>query len=104
MLKKNQPLQFKRPMSSMRLVLSSIEDGNCSIHSIMDATRLKKGQVTAAIANLGAICTKQRDINGRAIYVLPGQIGEISQCLKGISTIFGVITTMENIHDSPTPD
>lgn len=100
MLKKGQPLQFKRPFSSMRLVLSAIEDGNCSLKSIRDATRLNKGQVAGAIANLayiGAICTKKKDIHGRAMYTLPGQIVGAPDCLKGVNSVFNpLITSVEN--------
>lgn len=94
MLKKGQPLQFKRPMSSMRLVLMAIENGHQTILEIRTETRLNKGQVAGAISNLayiGAICTKHRDDCGRAIYVLPGQIRGVADCLKGVNSIFSVL-------------
>lgn len=96
MLKKGQSVKFTRPMSSMRLVLMSVENGNCSVRSIMDDTRLTRGQVMGAIANLayiGALCTKQKDPQGRAIYTLPGQIHGVPPCLKAVNSVFNPLIT-----------
>lgn len=99
MLKKNKPITFARPVSSMRLVLEAIENGHNSLLAIREQTNLNKGQVKSAVANLayiGAICTRRRDEQGRAIYVLPGQIESVSDNLKGVNSIFlrrVVITT-----------
>lgn len=100
MLKKGQPLQFKRPFSSMRLVLEAIENGHVTLLEIRTETKLNRGQVASAIANLayiGAICTKHRDAQGRAIYLLPGRIETFPECLKGVKSVFhAVITNHDN--------
>lgn len=99
MLKKGQPLQFKRPMSSMRLVLSAIEDGHITSLTIREATKLNRGQVSSAIENLayiGAILTGNRDAHGRSFYSLPGQITGVAGCLKGVSSIFHTLTKKDN--------
>ena len=104
MLKKGQPLQFKRPMSSMRQVLSAIEDGHITSLTIREATKLNRGQVSSAIENLayiGAILTGNRDEHGRAFYTLPGQIQSVAPCLKGVSSIFHTLTKKDNKRNSP---
>lgn len=91
MLKKGQPIKFKRPESSMARVLRSIENGHITLFAIRKETGLTKGQVAAAVANLayiGAICTRMKDEQGRAVYILPGTIQGFAPCLKGVRSIF----------------
>lgn len=96
MLKKGQPINFKNPYSSMRQVYLAIEHGYLTVREIERETSLHHGKVVAAIANLayiGAITTKQKDGNGRAIYTIPVARFEASPCLRGVSSIFAVITS-----------
>lgn len=91
MLKKGQPIKFKRPESTMARVLRAIENGHITLLAIRKETGLNKGQVSAAVANLayiGAICTRMKDDYGRAVYVLPGTIQGFAPCLKGVRSVF----------------
>jgi hypothetical protein len=61
MLKKNQPVKFERPMSTMRQVYLSIEQGNKYRGDIQADTKLLQGQVQSALWNLvyiGAVVLK----------------------------------------------
>jgi predicted transcriptional regulator len=95
MLKKNQPIGFLKPYSSMRQVYLAIEHGYRTVREIEQETSLKNSSVKAAIANLayiGAIITRQKDGDGRAIYSIPQARFEAAMCLRGINSIFSVIT------------
>jgi hypothetical protein len=90
MLKKDKPVKFTRPMSTMRVVLLAVEHGFESQADIVDETKLLVGQVRSALWNLifvGAV-VRGKDATGRSIYVLPGRISCVSNCLKGVNSIF----------------
>jgi len=93
MLKKNQPVKFVKPMSTMRQVLSAIEQGHESRQSIVDETGIVLNKVRAALFNLtfiGAI-HRYEDAQGRSKYTIPGRmVGEVAHCLKGVRSIFDV--------------
>jgi len=91
MLRKNRPIAFIKPMSTMRRVYESIEGGSTCIKSIKDGTGLKTGQVQSAVWNLRfiGVITKVRDIHGRATYYIEGR-APVAECLKGVSSIFNV--------------
>lgn len=91
MLKKGHHPQFTRPMSNMRMVLSAVEMGYCSRHTIVVETGLKLGQVTSALWNLSFIkaIIAGKDDCGRVIYVTPGK-QTVAKCLCGVNSIFNV--------------
>ena len=81
----------------MRQVYLAIEHGYMTIREIQQETTLQRGKIVAAIANLayiGAIRTRQRDAEGRAIYTIPTASFEAAHCLRGVSSIFQVITNV----------
>ena len=90
MLKKNQPVKFSRPMSTMRTVLLAVEHGYQYRHDILTETKLKAGQVQAALYNLTfcGIVVRGTDDVGRSIYSLPGRISGVPKCLCGVRSIF----------------
>lgn len=92
MLKKNQPIKFSRPMSTMRTVLLAVEHGHQYRADILAETRLLPGQVAAALYNLTYIGAVRRveDAQGRSVYLLPDRIGEVAPCLLGVRSIFDV--------------
>ena len=93
MLKKNQPVKFAKPMSTMRQVLSAVEHGFETRQSIVDETGLVLNKVRAALFNLTFIGAIQRyeDGHGRSKYTIPGRmVGEVAHCLKGVRSIFDV--------------
>lgn len=98
-MKKGQThFKFIRPMSNMRLVLSVVEQGNCTRQAIKDASGLFAGQVARALHNLsfiGAI-TIGRDDCGRFNYFIPGSRVGVAPNLKGINSIFSVTTKFDN--------
>jgi predicted transcriptional regulator len=92
MLKKNTPVKFSRPMSTMRIVLSVIEQATTTRHEITAQCNLQPGQVKSALHNLvfiGAVI-RQTDEEGRAVYALPGRLGAVAPCLCGVRSIFDV--------------
>ena len=93
-MKKGQThFKFIRPMSNMRIVLSVVEQGNCTHKSIQDASGLFKGQVRNALKNLCFIraVIADRDECGRFIYIIPGSRVGVAPVLKGINSIFSVL-------------
>ena len=101
-LKKGQPLPLHKP-STMRLVLSSVEEGNRYRRDVVKDTGLQDGQVRSALHNLVFIGLLERKIDslGRSIYLPPGQwFGETAPCLRGVASIFHVrFTTLDNKKD-----
>ena len=92
MLKKNQPVKFSRPISTMRTVLMAVEQGVQHRSDIMAETRLRPGQVQSALYNLTYIGAIRRinDAHGRSVYLLPDRIGAVAPCLLGVRSIFDV--------------
>lgn len=90
MLRKDTPVSYTRPMSTMRQVLHSVEVGNGSRQSIARDTGLGVGQVQAALYNLTFVGALRRtaDDNGCSVYHVPGLHFGVAACLKGISSIF----------------
>ncbi len=90
MLKKGQPVKFSRPVSTMRTVLSVVENGYMFKHDIISESGLKPGQVSSALYNLvfiGAV-QRQTDGRGRSAYTVGGRHYGVAPCLRGISSIF----------------
>ncbi len=92
MLKKNQPVKFTRPISTMRQVLLAIEQGIKYRHDIVEETKLRLGQVDSAIYNLKYIGVIEygTDDNGRRVYLIPGTNYGVAKCLCGVRSIFDV--------------
>lgn len=90
MLKKNQPVKFSRPMSTMRTVLMAVENGHQTKLEITNDTGLKAGQVQSALWNLVyvGVVIKASDANGRTVYRVPGRQYSVAPCLCGIRSIF----------------
>ena len=103
MLKKGQPVKFTRPVSTMRTVLASVENGYQYRHDIVDETGLKLGQVSAALYNLTFIgcITRMMDDNGRSVYMSPGRLYGSSDCFKGVNSVFSVPLPKGKIWLSP---
>ena len=74
----------------MRVVLLSVEQGNCNPQSIADSTKRSIGQVKQALKNLCFIraVMVDRDDNGRSMYIIPGSRVGVASNLKGVSSIF----------------
>lgn len=90
-IRKNKPLPLHKP-STMRTVLLCIEHGKCYRHEIVKETKLKEGQVRAALNNLVFIglAHRTKDAMGRSVYLLPGHgLGTVADCLKGVAWVFG---------------
>lgn len=98
-MKKGQThFKWIKPMSNMRLVLSVVEQGNCTRQAITEASGLVPGRVARALHNLsfiGAI-TIGRDAFGRFQYFIPGSRVDVAGNLKGVSSIFAVTTNFDN--------
>lgn len=92
MLKKNQPVKFSRPMSTMRTVLLAVEHGFQCRHDILTETKLKAGQVQSALYNLVyiGVIVRELDVQGRSIYLIPGTNYGVAPCLRGVRSIFDV--------------
>jgi hypothetical protein len=92
MLKKDKPVKFTRPMSTMRVVLLAVEHGFESQADIVDETKLLVGQVRSALWNLTyiGVVNRDRDANGRSVYLIPGRQYGVAQCLRGVRSIFDV--------------
>ena len=92
-MKKGQTqFKFIRPMSNMRIVLLSVEQGNCTNRAITESTGLVIGQVRQALKNLCFIraVAIDRDDIGRSMFVIPGIRVGVAKNLKGVSSIFNV--------------
>lgn len=92
-LKKNQPVSFLRPNSTMKTVLKSIQDGNYSRSRIAIDTRLRDGQVKSALYNLTFIgAVKAERFEGRTIYLIPTDHEQprCSKCFANVNSIFNV--------------
>jgi putative exporter of polyketide antibiotics len=90
-LKKDHVPRFTRPMSNMRVVLMSIEQGNHSIGAIEGDTNLNLAAIRSAIMNLLYIAAIQKsdDRQGRRIYYVQGQIVHpVGDCWKYASSAF----------------
>jgi hypothetical protein len=100
MLKKAHSVKFTRPMSNMRVVLMSIEQGNHSVSAIESDTKLQLASVKSAIMNLLYIAAIQKsdDRQGRRIYFVQGQhVQPIGDCWKCAPSVFmPLITKVEN--------
>jgi transcription initiation factor IIE alpha subunit len=92
MLKKNQPVKFSRPVSTMRTVFEQVEQGVMYRAEIIENTSLVPNKVRAALFNLTFIGVIHRgeDEHGRSIYVIPNSTVGVGQCLKGVASIFHV--------------
>lgn len=92
-MKKGQTqFKFTRPMSNMRRVLLSVEQGDCTQRAIAESTGLFIGKVRHALKNLctHGMATKVKDEVGRYIYIIPGSRVGVAKNLKGVSSIFNV--------------
>ena len=101
-LKKGKPLPLHKP-STMRIVLSAVEQGHKYRREVIKATGLKDGQVRSALHNLVfvGLLVRMADAEGRSIYLPPGQwYGETAPCLRGLNSIFhACFTTFDNKKD-----
>lgn len=91
MLKKGQPVKFSKPMSTMRIVLSEVEQGNGTRYLITKETGLRDGQVKSALFNLAYIGAIKlvTDREGRRYYVCQGaMVGGVADCLVGVNSVF----------------
>lgn len=91
-LRKGKPLPLHKP-STMRIVLSAVEEGHKFRREVIKATGLKDGQVRSALHNLVFIGLLERhvDAEGRSIYLPPGTwVGQTAPCLCGVRSIFDV--------------
>jgi hypothetical protein len=90
-MKKGQTqFKFIRPMSNMRVVLSYVEQGNCTPKAIVDASGLFMGQVKQSLKHLCYIraVMADRDDCGRFMYIIPGSRVGVASNLKGVCSIF----------------
>lgn len=93
MLKKNQPVKFAKPVSTMRTVFEAVEQGIETRAAIVEETGLVLNKVRAALFNLTFIGVIQRyeDEQGRSRYTIPGRmVGGVARCLCGVRSIFDV--------------
>jgi transcription initiation factor IIE alpha subunit len=92
MLKKNCPVKFSRPVSTMRAVFEQVEQGVQYRSEIVEKTGLVQSKVRAALYNLTFIGVIERgeDELGRSVYVIPNSHVGVALCLKGVSSIFHV--------------
>ena len=91
-LRKGKPLPLHKP-STMRIVLSAVEEGHKYRREVIKATGLQDGQVRSALHNLVFVGLLERheDSTGRSIYLPPGTWhGETAPCLIGVRSIFDV--------------
>ena len=92
MIRKNQPVKFSKPVSSMKTVYECVNDGARTRAEIIKASGLVTAKARAAIWNLVfvGIILKTEDSEGRTIYVMPGTIQGVASCLKSVRSIFDV--------------
>ena len=91
-LRKGKPLPLHKP-STMRVVLSAVEEGHKYRRDVIKATGLKDGQVRSALHNLVFIGLLERhvDASGRSVYLPPGSWhSQMPNCFVGVSSIFRV--------------
>ena len=93
MLRKNTPVKFARPISTMRTVFELVESGVETRAEIVEQSKLVIGKVRAALFNLtfiGAI-VRYEDEQGRSRYTTPNKVAiSAGECLKGVRSIFDV--------------
>lgn len=93
-LRKNQPVKFARPISSMKTVYQCIEQkGPLTRNEIIRETGMVVAKGQAAIWNLVFVGALQRceDSEGRTVYALPGSwLNPTADILKGVNSIFNV--------------
>lgn len=97
MLKKNQPIKFSKPMSTMHMVLNSVGAGFKHRREIIEDTGLTDGQVRSALWNLTFISAIRRieDGQGRSVYRIPNAEIEVCAALKGVSSIFNPLPSVK---------
>ena len=93
MLRKNTPVKFARPISTMRTVFELVESGVETRAEMVEQSKLVVGKVRAALFNLtfiGAI-VRYEDEQGRSRYTTPNKVAiSTGECLKGVRSIFDV--------------
>lgn len=92
-MKKNQPVKFHKPASTMRRVFQSITDGNHSRIKIAVDTGLRDGQIKSALYNLSFIgLIDVRKENGKSRYMLADkdESPACSACFRFVNSIFNV--------------
>lgn len=93
MLRKNTPVKFARPISTMRTVFELVESGVETRIEMVEQSKLVVGKVRAALFNLtfiGAI-VRYEDEQGRSRYTTPNKVAiSAGECLKGVRSIFDV--------------
>ncbi len=97
-LRKGHPLPLHKP-STMRSVLSCVEQGHSYRRDIIKVTGLHEGQVRSALHNLVFIglLARQQDAEGRSVYVIPGQwYGGTPACFRGVTSVFHARFTYPN--------
>lgn len=95
-LRKGKPLPLHKP-STMRVVLSAVEEGHKYRKDVIKVTGLQDGQVRSALHNLVFIGLLERheDKTGKSVYVPPGTwveevVPDVARCLKGVPSIFNL--------------
>jgi len=91
MLKKNKPVSFTKPFGTMKQCYDCVNDGLTTRHEIVRETKMRDGQVRAALYNLtfiGAIL-KTKDEHGRTAYEMPGKVVVTANCWGMASSAFG---------------
>lgn len=97
-LRKGKPLPLHKP-STMRVVLSAVEEGHKYRKDVIKATGLQDGQVRSALHNLVFIGLLERHIDevGRSVYLPPGTWhSQMPGCLLGVRSIFDVRVSSES--------
>ena len=91
-LRKNTPVKFSRPISSMRTVLQAVEQGNHTRAEIEAYSNLVPGKARSALYNLCfiGVVIRVEDDQRRSRYILPGTLGPVAKCLYGVRSIFDV--------------
>jgi len=90
MLRKNKPVPFVHPMGTMKRCLDCVNDGVLYTHEIIAVTKLREGQVRAALYNLvfiGAI-KRTKDKEGNSMYRIPGYVEVTADCWSMASSVF----------------
>lgn len=89
-IRKGKPLPLEKP-SNMQRVLFAVGHGCRNFREVMEETKLKEGQVRAALNNLVFIglLNRRADENGRSIYMTPGQWhNRTPACFIRVASIF----------------
>ena len=90
MLKKNKPVSFTKPFGTMKQCYDCVNAGLTTRHEIVRETKMRDGQVRAALYNLvfvGAI-KRVTDKEGRTIYRIPGYVDVTANCWGMASSAF----------------